>query len=481
MAGVSPAKSTCKLARQQGRSTSSHRTTVWGGDEFNCKTFREGMPRDEAATNIERADDHHGLFKSAIHVADALLVGSQIRSAIFSSPSQIDKNVASPGAAILVWVIGGLIAWTAAASFAELGAAIPKNGGMQEYLYYIYGDFLASVMSWTWIMAVKPSSMAVLSIIFAEYWTKVIFNAHTFWVDKGVAIFTLGCVLLLNSISGKTSTRLTDVLMFLKLSTIALVVVIAIVLATGLGSSGQTALPGWRAKNWFANREGDVNGSSSAWQLMGHYTEALYAGLWAYSGWDMANVVAVERRSASRDLPKVIHSALPTVLICFVVTNVSYYVILPWKDIVDSNAIAVAVGRKALGHVGGVIFAFLVSASCLESLNINIFTTGELTVESARHGYLPKALISPERQVSNQDIASYPATTCLKMLSSIKTWALNFVGEREETNTPIKAMVFNSSIACLYILAGTFEGLLTFIGLTDQPLSVLISRQFGYL
>ena len=62
--------------------------------------------------------------------------------------------------ALIVWTLSGLTAWAGAASFAELGAAIPINGGMQEYLKYVYGDYVASLASWIWILAVKPSSMA---------------------------------------------------------------------------------------------------------------------------------------------------------------------------------------------------------------------------------------------------------------------------------------------------------------------------------
>lgn len=42
--------------------------------------------------------------------------------------------------AILIWAIVGLITWAGATSFGEFGAAIPRNGSMQEYLKYIYGE-----------------------------------------------------------------------------------------------------------------------------------------------------------------------------------------------------------------------------------------------------------------------------------------------------------------------------------------------------
>lgn len=39
------------------------------------------------------------------------------------------------GASLIVWVVAGLLGWTGASSFAELGTAIPLNGGPQVGLF----------------------------------------------------------------------------------------------------------------------------------------------------------------------------------------------------------------------------------------------------------------------------------------------------------------------------------------------------------
>src|SRR5437763_6920457 len=133
----------------------------------------------------------------------ALLGSLQLRSGIFPSPSQVDGHTPSPGMALIVWTLSGLTAWAGAASFAELGAAIPINGGMQEYLKYVYGDYVASLASWIWILAVKPSSMAILSIIFAQYWTNAVFPhpaSPMFWLNKLVALAALTATVSVNAI-----------------------------------------------------------------------------------------------------------------------------------------------------------------------------------------------------------------------------------------------------------------------------------------
>ena len=43
--------------------------------------------------------------------------------------------------AILAWVIGGLLTLASGLTVAEIGAQIPKNGGLYTYLEEIYGSF----------------------------------------------------------------------------------------------------------------------------------------------------------------------------------------------------------------------------------------------------------------------------------------------------------------------------------------------------
>lgn len=66
--------------------------------------------------------------------AFAIVISIVIGSGIFTSPGSIDTNVPSPGAALVVWLIGGVLAWTGASTMAELGTAIPGEG-TRSFIY----------------------------------------------------------------------------------------------------------------------------------------------------------------------------------------------------------------------------------------------------------------------------------------------------------------------------------------------------------
>jgi L-type amino acid transporter 9 len=229
--------------------------------------------------------------------AFSILVSLQIGSGIFASPAQVDGNVPSPGVALVVWVLGGLLSWTGAASFAELGASLPLNGGMQEYLRYVYGDTTAFLMAWIYIMAVKPSAMAIQSIVIAESFTSVTGSSTPAagWVLKLVAVTALLVMVLVNSINTKTTMRLSETFAVAKVTTVILVVLGGLVAFFAHFINPESPLSGtkdWYTRDWFRARPTYSDGQRvdwtglGTWERLGHYSAAVYAGLWAYDGWD---------------------------------------------------------------------------------------------------------------------------------------------------------------------------------------------------
>ena len=210
----------------------------------------------------------------------SLVVGLIIGSGIFSAPSQVNSKVGSPGAGLIVWVVAGSLAWTGAASYAELGGAIPLNGGAQVYLAKILGELAGFLFTWVAVLVLKPGSLAIIAIIMGEYIVRAAVGAEAEdlspWINKGVALVGLFAVTFLNSVSTRLGTRMNDVLMFLKfIALIGVTVVGVVVAATGFSLSGSPNLD-WKTHKWFEGTSTDI----SAWAV------ALYAGLWAYDGWD---------------------------------------------------------------------------------------------------------------------------------------------------------------------------------------------------
>jgi solute carrier family 7 (L-type amino acid transporter), member 9/15 len=344
--------------------------------------------REQADGNGANDEPVRGTFTRNLGTREAfaIIIAIVIGSGVFTSPGSIDTNVASPGLALVVWLVGGGLAWTGAATLAELGTAIPGEGvlssstrkgftlmpsagGVQPYLQYIYGDIFGFLAAWTWVVAVMPATLAILSIVFVES----IFSAAGVTDQAGVishkllSILVLVVINLANSISTKASTRLNNFFVVTKFVSIAAIVVAGVVVVAVQLSDRDRQIGGgdWISRPWFESRPTVAPDGTTidwrdltSWQMLGYYSTALYGALWAYSGWDKVRhnriqyhntaayesqsiYITAEMSSPARQLPLAINTALPSVILCFLAANAAYYILLPWEVVSTTDSIAV--------------------------------------------------------------------------------------------------------------------------------------------
>ncbi|KAK6841732.1 hypothetical protein PG987_002592 [Apiospora arundinis] len=413
----------------------------------NTTTTRNGLPVDPKS--------ERGAFKANLGAKEAfaIVVSIVIGSGVFTSPGVIDTNSPSPAIALLAWIAAGVLAWTGAMTMAELGTAIPGEGGVQPYLQYIFGDVYGFLAGWTWIVAGMPATLAILSIVFVESIFSaagVTDQAETLG-HKLLSISILVVMNVANSISTKASTRLNNFFVFTKFVAIACVVGAGVaVVAIHLANPDKDVGGGdWYSKSWFSYRTTVApDGSTvpwddlSSWEILGHFSAALYGALWAYCGWDKAIYVSAELSQPARQLPLAINTAIPTIIGCFIAANAAYYTCChgAWYPLLTT-----AVGRL-LGPAAGTVAAVLICLVVAGSLLGNAFVVGRMTVAASRKGWFPR---------------------CFSMLGSVGLRPKETV-DPDSSDAPLNATILSTVLTSLYILFGNFRALLTFAGLGDN-------------
>ncbi|KAL4804739.1 amino acid/polyamine transporter I [Aspergillus unguis] len=409
-------------------------------------------------------------FKRNLGTAEAfgIIISIVIGSGIFTSPGSIDTNVPSPGFALIVWLVGGILAWTGAATMAELGTAIPGEGGVQPYLQYIFGDVFGFLAAWTWIVAVIPASLAIMSIVFVES----VFSALGQDSQTQGALHKLLSILVLivfsmaNGISTKATTRLNSFFVSAKFAAVVATVVagIAVVLyhlTPGTDRSSQD----WWNKSWFGYRVSvGPDGSTidwsqlEGWEMLGHYSAALYGALWAYSGWDKAIYITAELSAPARQLPLAINTAIPIVVGGYIAVNAAYYVLLPWDVVSTTDSVAVTAFSHLLGPTVGLVAALLICIVVAGSLLSSAFVGSRMIVAAANKTWLPESL----GRVGSITQPTESTTT-------------NTDGSAAESDSdaPLNALIFGTACSALYIIFGNFRALVTFNGLGEYSFFLL--------
>ena len=275
-------------------SLDSHRSLVLHVDEqprtlrtpASSEHFSLSVIDDDISTSNLRNQHHDSLtFFNGL----ALVLGLQIGSGIFSAPSQVSNHVPCPGAAVLVWLVSGILVWTGAASFIELGLSIPRNGGIQEYLKVCYGDYLGFLFTWAYVAIAKPCAMAMIAIIFAENFSSaaVPIGSLPVWEVKILAILGIALVTFINCLGTIAGARVANAFLVLKLLAISSIAVTGI-LAGLTGLHTHKFEPGWFASDPNPQRQTILN-----WAKAGEYITAIYGALFCYGGWESVSPIKV--------------------------------------------------------------------------------------------------------------------------------------------------------------------------------------------
>src|SRR5207253_81765 len=73
------------------------------------------------------------------------------------------------GVALLVWLLGSVLALLGALTFGELGAMLPDAGGSYVYVRDAFGPLPAFLLGWTLFLAINSGGTATLAVAFANY------------------------------------------------------------------------------------------------------------------------------------------------------------------------------------------------------------------------------------------------------------------------------------------------------------------------
>src|SRR5215510_9878816 len=95
----------------------------------------------------------------------AVIIGNTIGAGIFRSPGVIAEHLPNVWLFFGVWIVAGLYALLGAITMAELGAMLPKSGGMYVFARYALGEYAGFIVGWTDWLSTCGSAAAIALVI----------------------------------------------------------------------------------------------------------------------------------------------------------------------------------------------------------------------------------------------------------------------------------------------------------------------------
>ncbi|MGH7645718.1 MAG: amino acid permease, partial [Gemmatimonadales bacterium] len=98
----------------------------------------------------------------------AMVVGIMVGSGIFRTPGLVARGLGRPGLVLLIWVLGGALAFTGALLFAELATRLPRAGGKYVYAREAFGPRAGFVVGWVEGLGIYPTAIAAIAVVCGE-------------------------------------------------------------------------------------------------------------------------------------------------------------------------------------------------------------------------------------------------------------------------------------------------------------------------
>jgi basic amino acid/polyamine antiporter, APA family len=307
----------------------------------------------------------------------AVSVGVAIGSGIFRVPATVASQLQAPGAILLCWILGGIIALCGALTVAELAGALPRSGGIFAYLLEAYGPLPAFLFGWTELVVIRAAALGAIATIFAEY-------LGYFWpltpsqvrYSAALAIAVIGAI---NYVGVQRAAVLQSITTALKY---AALLGLGLLAFTARGGSGAHFFSPW-----------------AAGMSLSLLATALIPVLWTYDGWADPATMAGEISDPQRNLPRALIAGALCVMLVYLVVNVGFLYALAPAQMAGSSLIAATVAERIplLGSAGAGVIAAAVVLAAFSGLNASMMTGSRVFFAMADRGlfFRVAARISP--------------------------------------------------------------------------------------
>ncbi len=341
-------------------------------------------------------------------------IGGTIGAGIFGTPAAIANALPAAPWILLVWFVGGVMAICGALTFAELGAMMPRAGGVYVYLTEAFGGLVGFLYGWAYFLVVNTGGLAAICVLFATYFG--------YFVELGpaglklVAIAGIIFLTIVNVLGVKAGGIFSDVFTVLKLFGIAFVILVGLVWGSSSVTDFTSPLP---------------PGFGS---VPSAFAVALIGAIFSYGGWQHATFLAGEAKDPKRTLPTAMILGAGSVMGIYLLANVAYLFLLTPSQIGGSPRVAADAIGTVLGARGATIIALVIFVSTFGTAGIYTLTAPRIYYAMAKDDafFRKVAEVHPKYR------------------------------------TPAFAIIFQSVwVIVLILFWGTFENLISYVVFTD--------------
>jgi APA family basic amino acid/polyamine antiporter len=237
-----------------------------------------------------------------------------------------------------------------ALSYAELGSALPQNGGEYQFLSRIYHPSIGFISGWVSLIAGFAAPLAMFALVFGGYLNQLFPEVSAVWAG----LILIAALAVVHTLHVGRGSKLHN------LFTLGKIALIALFIAGGILYGDVSRL----------TTAAEQSAASALGSPM--FAVELVFVSFAYSGWNTAAYMAGEFRRPARDIPWAVLAGTAIVTLLYLGLNVVFLASAPLTDLAGKAEVAQIAAISLFGERGGNLVAFMIMAGLVSTASSNI-------------------------------------------------------------------------------------------------------------
>lgn len=341
--------------------------------------------------------------------ASAFIIANMIGTGVFTSLGFQLLSTQNLIAILLLWLLGGVIAFCGAVSYGELGAAMPRSGGEYHYLSNIYHPAVGFLAGWVSLVVGFAAPIALSCIALSSYVSSIfpVINA------KLLAVTVLTLITLVHAVSRVVSGRFQNVFTGVKV----LVIIGFIIAGLVIPHEHQSLAP-------------SISSFSASTVFNTGFAVSLIWVYYAYSGWNAAIYIAGDLKNPQITLPKALLLSTLTVTVMYLLLNLVFLLSTPAAELTGEVEVGLISARHIFGTTVGNMMGMVIALLLLSSISSMVYVGPRVS------------------QVMGEDYR-----------------ILSFLSRKTKKEIPLSALIFQYAVSLFLILTGSFSLITQYTGI----------------
>ncbi len=336
-----------------------------------------------------------------------IVIGLVIGMGIFRTSKDAAIESLNPTIFFAAWIVGGIVAFCGALTYAEIGSRFPVTGGYYKIFSYAYHPSIAFAINCI-ILISNAASLSGVALIGAEYICPIIIGQDTSPLIQ--AFVAMGAILLfygVNRMGLRMSSKTQNFLMLVKIG--MLVVIIGSIFFPSVYNQNPLPVPDHSASTFGA--------------ILLSFGVALKATSFTYGGYQQTINFGDDIQNPKKNIPRGIFIGILAIIVLYLSVSYAYFKVIGFMELRQTNGIASIVAEKLFGPTGRYVSSILLFIAVLAYVNVLLLSNPRVMFAMSEDGILPAAF---RKKDEKKDVLTFSLTVFAALCIIVLFFAKKF-------------------------------------------------------